>query len=140
MDKYEDFISKNDFAINLLIMLFCHIVDDYYLQVFLASAKQKSWWENNCPDKLYKNDYIMALCEHSFSWTFMVMLVPTIYTYFHLEAISYGLYLIIFCINWAVHCVVDDCKANKKKINLIQDQLIHIVQILVTWIILVVIR
>ena len=70
----------------------------------------------------------------------MVMLVPTIYTYFHLEAISYGLYLIIFCINWAVHCVVDDCKANKKKINLIQDQLIHIVQIIVTWIILVVIR
>lgn len=26
----------------LLGMLFCHIVDDYYLQGWLASAKQKS--------------------------------------------------------------------------------------------------
>ena len=42
----------------LLGMLFCHIVDDYYLQGWLASAKQKSWWEKNAPDELYKNDYI----------------------------------------------------------------------------------
>jgi hypothetical protein len=27
----------------LMAMLFLHIVDDYYLQGFLASAKQKSW-------------------------------------------------------------------------------------------------
>lgn len=32
-------------TILLLCMLFCHIVDDYYLQGWLASAKQKSWWE-----------------------------------------------------------------------------------------------
>ena len=69
-------------TILLLTMLFCHIVDDYYLQGWLASAKQKSWWEKNAPDKLYKNDYIMALCEHAFSWTFMIMLIPTIYTYY----------------------------------------------------------
>ena len=49
-------------TILLLAMLFCHIVDDYYLQGWLASAKQKSWWKKNAPDKLYKNDYIMALC------------------------------------------------------------------------------
>lgn len=29
----------------LFTMIFCHIVDDYYLQGWLASAKQKSWWE-----------------------------------------------------------------------------------------------
>jgi hypothetical protein len=69
-------------TILLLAILFCHIVDDYYLQGWLASAKQKSWWEKNAPDNLYKNDYIMALCEHAFSWTFMIMLIPTIYTYF----------------------------------------------------------
>lgn len=34
-------------TILLLTMLFCHIVDDYYLQGWLASAKQKSWWEKN---------------------------------------------------------------------------------------------
>ena len=53
-------------------MLFCHIVDDYYLQGWLASAKQKKWWEQNASNPLYKNDYIMALVEHAFSWTFMV--------------------------------------------------------------------
>ena len=45
----------------LLTMIFLHIVDDYYLQGWLASAKQKSYWEQNAPDELYKHDYIMAL-------------------------------------------------------------------------------
>lgn len=121
----------------LLAMLFCHLVDDYYLQGWLASAKQKSWWEKNSPDKLYKNDYIVALCEHAFSWTFMIMLIPTIFTYFNPTDISYKLYLIGFCINWAVHCIVDDYKANKKKINLVTDQIIHIVQVIITWIMFV---
>lgn len=76
-------------TILLLAMLFCHIVDDYYLQGWLASAKQKSWWKKNAPDKLYKNDYIMALCEHAFSWTFMIMLIPTIYTYFNPNELIY---------------------------------------------------
>ena len=40
----------------LLLMIFLHIVDDYYLQGWLASAKQKSYWEQNAPDKLYKYD------------------------------------------------------------------------------------
>lgn len=124
----------------LLAMLFCHIVDDYYLQGWLASAKQKSWWEKNAPNKLYKNDYIMALCEHAFSWTFMIMLVPTIYTYFNQCDLAFKLYISVFCFNWAVHCIVDDCKANKKNINLVQDQLIHIAQIIMTWIMFVAVR
>ena len=122
----------------LLTMLFCHIVDDYYLQGWLASAKQKSWWEKNAPDKLYKNDYIMALFEHAFSWTFMIMLIPTICTYFNPCDLAYKLYVFMFCLNWVTHCIVDDYKANKKKINLIQDQLIHIAQIIMTWIMFVV--
>lgn len=28
----------------LLLMIFLHIVDDYYLQGILASMKQKEWW------------------------------------------------------------------------------------------------
>lgn len=67
------------YFIILISMIFCHIVDDYYLQGWLASAKQKSWWEKNAPDDLYKHDYMMALFMHSFSWTFMMMLAPTLY-------------------------------------------------------------
>ena len=121
----------------LLTMLFCHIVDDYYLQGWLAQAKQKEWWTKNAPHRLYKNDYIMALCEHAFSWTFTIMLVPTIYTYFNPCDAAYKMYVLAFAFNWVLHCVVDDCKANKKKINLICDQLIHILQVIITWIVFI---
>lgn len=73
----------------------------------------------------------MVLCEPAFSWTFMIMLIPTIYIYFN--SCNVGMYLFMFCFNWAVHCIVDDSKANKKMINLIQDQLIHISQVILTW-------
>ena len=55
----------------LLLMIFLHIVDDYYLQGWLASAKQKKYWQDNAPEKLYKYDYDWALIMHSFSWTYM---------------------------------------------------------------------
>lgn len=113
----------------LIAMIFCHIVDDYYLQGWLASAKQKSWWENNAPDELYKHDYLVALFMHSFSWTFMIMLLPTIFV-----VINGGVWSpLLFICNLIIHMVVDDLKANKKKINLIQDQTVHIVQIFATW-------
>ena len=35
--------------------------------------------------------------------------------------------------NSTIHAIIDDLKANKKKINLVQDQIIHIIQILLTW-------
>lgn len=116
----------------LLTMIFCHIVDDYYLQGWLASAKQKSWWEKNATEKLYRNDYIMALFMHSFSWSFMIM-IPIIAC---LPIGGVGLrewFVIPYFANMAIHCIVDDLKANKRKINLVQDQCIHFVQILVTW-------
>lgn len=117
----------------VLSMLFCHIVDDYYLQGWLASAKQKSWWEKNNPNPLYKNDYKMALLEHAFSWTFMIH-VPVMLASVtvNLEVNRY-LFIILFMINWGIHALVDNAKANKLKINLVQDQLIHVVQIVVSW-------
>lgn len=113
----------------LLSMIFCHIVDDYYLQGWLASAKQRSWWEQNAPDELYKRDYLMALFMHSFSWAFMMMLIPTLYVI--MSGTHYN--PLLFYANVCIHMMVDDAKANRRKINLIQDQLIHLVQIMLTW-------
>lgn len=113
----------------LLCMIFCHIIDDYYLQGILASMKQKSWWKNNYPDKLYKYDYLMALFMHSFSWAFMIMLPPTVYT----MIVGATWYPILYVLNLCVHFYVDNLKANKMKINLIQDQCIHMIQIVGTW-------
>lgn len=113
----------------IFAMIFCHIVDDYYLQGILASMKQKGWWqkqESYC-DK-YKHDYKVALLMHAFSWAFMIML-PLLIAYsfkFH------WLVSIIFGVNVLVHAIVDNLKANKKKINLVIDQTIHIVQIIIT--------
>jgi len=42
------------------------------------------------------------------------------------------MFAIAFVINLTIHAFVDDLKANKKKINLIVDQSIHISQIIVT--------
>lgn len=128
----------------LIIIIFLHIVDDYYLQGWLASAKQKDWWKQNAPDDLYKYDYIMALFMHSFSWAFMIMIVPSIYTLIFASSINNLniaslAVLLIFFANLCIHMTTDNAKANLKKINLIQDQLIHLLQITVTWISLVVV-
>lgn len=124
----------------LLTMIFLHIVDDYYLQGWLASAKQKSYWGQNAPDELYKHDYIMALFMHSFSWAFMIMVVPSVYTLIttiNIDNASLAIVL-VFLTNLCVHMVVDNSKANLKKINLVKDQLCHLVQILITWVVFVV--
>ena len=124
----------------LLTMIFLHIVDDYYLQGWLASAKQKSYWEQNAPDELYKHDYIMALFMHSFSWAFMIMVVPSVYTLIMTTNINNASLAIalFFLTNLCLHMVVDNSKANLKKINLVQDQLYHLTQILITWVAFVV--
>lgn len=120
-------------AFVLLAMIFCHIVDDYYLQGWLASAKQKEWWEKNAPQDLYKHDYIMALAMHGMSWAFMVMLPIAFYMSFNIPP----LFVALYAGNATVHCIVDDMKANKKMINLIIDQLAHIIQVVSMWLALV---
>ena len=117
-----------------LLMIFCHIVDDYYLQGWLASAKQKKYWEENAPDEMYKHDYIWALIMHSFSWAFMIMLPVALFMNFN---VSFE-FVMLFVWNVFLHAITDNAKANKKKINLIQDQMVHIFQIIATFLCLVV--
>lgn len=118
----------------LFVMIFAHIVDDYYLQGILASLKQKTWWENQKSYKsMYKYDYIVALIMHAFSWSFMISL-PILYFGFTKWIV------VAIILNTIIHGIVDDLKANKHKINLIVDQSIHIVQIIITWILLVLIK
>lgn len=117
----------------LFAMVFCHLFADYNLQGILASMKQKSWWQENAPDEFYKNDYIIALIEHAFMWTFVTMLPIFWCDNWHLIAIS------AFCLiaNTAIHSWIDNEKANKHSINLVTDQLLHLLQIVVTWVVCV---
>lgn len=111
-----------------IVMVFCHIVDDYYLQGWLASAKQRSWWEKNAADPLYSKDYIWALLMHSFSWTFMIMLPLLLVQSFNPTNSWYAL----FVVNVFIHAITDNAKANEHAINLWGDQLIHMMQIIAT--------
>lgn len=115
----------------LLAMVFCHIVDDYYLQAIgpLASMKQKSWWEANYPKKLYKYDYLVALLMHSLSWAFMIMLPVAFYLSWSVGTS----FVLVFVLNAVCHAFVDNAKANWLSINLITDQSIHILQIVATF-------
>lgn len=118
----------------LIFTLFCmimmHIIDDYYMQGILASMKQKDWWkkQESYSDK-YKYDYIIALIMHAFSWSFMTLLP------FLVIGLPWIFLVFALVINAAIHAFVDDLKANQKKINLVQDQSIHIGQLFITWII-----
>lgn len=114
----------------LMLMVFCHIIDDYCLQKLgcLADLKQRSWWEKNAPDFMYRDDYLVALAMHGFSWAFMVMLPIAAYMSFNPTTLFY----LLFAANWVVHCIIDDLKANKHKINLVTDQTYHYLQIMFT--------
>ena len=114
----------------LVLMLLGHLVADYTLQGWLADGKQESWWEKVCggeiPDK-YKNDYIAALYCHALYWSILVC--APFYSSSH--------FLSAIVLNTGVHAIVDDLKANQKRINLVQDQLIHLGQILLTFAVLI---
>lgn len=117
----------------LVAMMFCHIIDDYKLQGILASMKQRDWWKKEAPDPLYRHDYIIALAEHAFSWTCSIHIPVLIYclaTHTHKDA---WIYVVVFIFDWFVHAITDNAKANWHKINLIEDQAIHIIQIFLTW-------
>lgn len=120
----------------LLWMIFMHIIDDYKLQSgVLANLKQKIFWKENAPDKKYEHDYLIALGMHSFSWSFMIMLPISCLLEFSVTLP----FLIVFILNAFIHGFIDNLKANKFKINLIQDQSIHILQIVLTWLLFLII-
>ena len=126
-----------------ILMVFMHIVDDFYLQGILANLKQKSFWRDNTPwelySKLYRNDYIIALAVHAFSWCVCIH-IPMFVVWYMCGGFSLVAFIVNFIAQTAIHAVVDNLKANKMKINLIEDQLLHIVQISFTLALYMVIR
>lgn len=126
-------------AILILIeMLFLHCFADYQLQGVLASMKQKEWWIKQAPNIVefnrsqYKNDYKAALVAHSLEWSFAV-LFPMFYSTTNFLVYSIILYVTLLVANTYFHYMVDDSKANKKMLNLVEDQLLHLGQILFSW-------
>ena len=78
----------------------------------------------------------MALIMHSISWSFMMMLPVMVYQMYN--GYSLVMAFILFIINTILHIQIDDMKANRKQINLVGDQLLHLIQIVLTWLITIV--
>ena len=114
----------------LLFMILLHIIDDFVLQpISLSNLKQKKWWEKQegYSDK-YKDDYKVALAIHSISWSIMIH-IPLVIMFPSLGQLAL---LISFIVNAVIHYYIDDLKANKIKINLFEDQMVHFWQICTT--------
>ena len=143
----------------ILMCILLHLFADYTLQGWLASGKQKAWWNEQinkmldmykeqigCEDGYdpynskqriehehqrlkheYGLDWAMAMFEHSLYWT-LVTFAPIIFFYH----INYQITLCVVLINIIFHFIVDDLKANKFAINLVEDQVLHFVQIIAT--------
>lgn len=116
----------------IFFMILAHIFDDFYLQGDLKKLKQKSFWQDdkNYPAGLNKNkyqqDWIPALVLHAVCWAIMIHL-PIIILY---AASAFYFVIASVIINAIVHGVIDHLKCNKYKINLWQDQGLHMVQII----------
>lgn len=114
----------------LLFMILLHIIDDFVLQpISLSNLKQKKWWkkQEGYSDK-YKDDYKVALAIHSISWSIMIH-IPLVIVFPSLGQLAL---LISFIVNAVIHYYIDDLKANKLKINLFEDQIVHFWQICTT--------
>lgn len=122
------------FKILFLIMVFLHCIMDYTLQGdFIANAKQKQWWKkHDAYNEKYKHDYIIVLLVHGFMWSFGVHIPIMILEICNLATIGEINICFLIIFNSIAHSIVDDWKANKFYINLVEDQILHIMQIFVT--------
>ena len=119
----------------LIAVLFLHVMADFRWQGIMAEMKSQDWWkkQKGYYDK-YKNDYIPPLFWHSFHWSCCILLPYLVIS----QLMHYALgtvmpsFLVALTANTLVHMFIDHQKANCKSINLMQDQLLHILQMLLT--------
>ena len=145
-------IEMSDTLICLfLISLMMHGIADYTLQGILASMKQRIWWVNElikhykCEDEklpsdlwmVYRFDFIPALLMHSYMWAFMIILPYGLYM-LAMGTLFTNMAFVLFIIiaNMIIHAFVDHLKANVGILNLVEDQIIHLLQLIVTSVIL----
>lgn len=124
----------------LIAVLFLHVMADFRWQGIMAEMKSQDWWkkQKGYYDK-YKNDYIPPLFWHSFHWSCCILLPYLVIS----QLMHYALgtvmpsFLVALAANTLVHMFIDHQKANCKSINLVQDQLLHILQMLLTHVCLI---
>lgn len=109
-----------------------HIIDDFCLQpICLNRLKDRYWWRENVPDpkKIYSWDFAMGLIMHGYSWAFMIMLPIAS----QMDFIVDKRFVWILILNGIIHALIDHLKCNARKLNLWEDQSLHLIQIALTF-------
>ena len=127
-------------AICIILMLLLHILADFHLQGKLCDLKREEYWKRTCEKEQvdlyqYRNDYKVAMVAHCIEWTIIVMSAPAIISWLHYEIVHplfWSCFFILMGLNTLFHYQIDDMKANRYKINLLTDQLLHLMQIVLT--------
>ena len=128
----------------LWICIGLHLIADYFLQGCLSDLKQKRWWNGQMKQlyesfdqkyqtyelkwkiqQKYKYDYMAGLLCHAGMWA-IVSFFPLMWY------CRPWLFTVLLLVNILVHFVVDHMKANTHRLNLMQDQLIHLAQVVTT--------
>ena len=112
------------------IVLLLHFFADFNLQIGagLDKFKQKRWWDEQIKEhkplipEVYDNDYKVALLCHSLYWALLVSLPFAI-------AGHGGMWLATSAYQSFCHYGIDNAKANHMTFNLVEDQILHIVQL-----------
>lgn len=130
-----------DYFTVLILMILIHVIADFHLQGIMAQMKQKSWWTEQierAPEKdrkemreMYGHDHVPVLLLHGFEWTILVSLPILYLSDWTLPPI---MWFFLFCMV-AYHALFDHMKCNLDCINLVQDQFLHMLQIVGIWVI-----
>jgi hypothetical protein len=131
-----------NFVVLLISMLFCHILADFNMQGMLKYFKQESYWKKLFINKRYpnldkENDYVVALLIHSIMWTFMMNLPIILMYYAGKLEINTVFFVFELIVNFIIHTIVNDKKANNFELTFTEDQTIHFLQIFITWVIII---
>ena len=109
-------------------MILIHILEDFHLQGIMANMKQKVWWINQPGySRKYRWDFVPPLILHGFEWAVLVSL-----PLFLLESAPEWYIAVVICMG-LIHSGIDHMKCNRLEINLVQDQILHLAQILLLW-------
>ena len=127
-------LSNIHFSFVLIFMIACHIIYTYKGKKSILLLKQKSWWKEN-HSSFYINSYKVVLMEQAFLWSFIIHL-PIVWHIFYYDGYYNTIpFLLSVFINCIIYTIVDDLKINKKLINFVQEQSIHFIQIIITWVV-----
>lgn len=115
----------------LILMLIFELFADSMLQFKLPRYKRKE----NCEQYIGLKQYIwiVALLVHGLIVS-SFMILPMIVMKIHVPIITI---IIAIILNILLHAYVDHYKCNMKQINYIEDRIIHITQVFLTWYILI---